>query len=111
MKHAIILSLVVVAGFVGCRSTQHGVRHTAQPQAMVRTIDATYASQFQFLGTVEGKSGTGWTTTGDRRKAFNNLRAAVSDIGGNAVVKVDASSDPLYSSVEGDAYRCPTKQK
>ena len=74
---------------------------------MRRHLVTSYASQCRFLGPVEGSSGTGWTPAGDRRKAINNLRAAVSDMGGNAVVQIDIASTGLHSIVQGDAYLCP----
>lgn len=77
---------------------------------MIREIQADWATDCEFIGVLDASEGNGWDIPDDRRGALNRIRNQVAQLGGNAFVVSDVSSNDMRTMVQADAYKCPTKK-
>ena len=75
--------------------------------SQVRQILPEAITPCDFIAVVQGSENFGWTTVGDRVSALNKVRNQVAELGGNAYVLTETSSDGIGTSTQADAYRCP----
>ncbi|MFC3530203.1 DUF4156 domain-containing protein [Paracoccus mangrovi] len=78
----------------------------SQSGKKVRQISLHAADNCQFIGSVTGSESMGIDEAMDVGSAFNKVRNAVAQMGGDAFV-VSATSTSISSTVvQADAYRC-----
>lgn len=78
---------------------------------LVRELPSgTYAQQIDcsFLRVIEAAEGSGLDVGDDRRGALNQIRNQAADIGANAFVVTLDTSTGLQTTVQAEAYHCPS---
>jgi len=78
---------------------------------LVRELPSgTYASQIdcRFLGVIEAAEGSGLDVGDDRRGALNQIRNQAADIGANAFVVTMDTTTGLRTTVQAEAFHCPS---
>ena len=100
MKHylAAIVAVLILSG-CAAQLTQRG--------RMVRQIQPDWATGCEFLGVIDASEGNGWDVADDRRGALNRIRNQVADMGGNAFVISQSTSNGFRTLIQADAYKCP----
>jgi len=99
MKHYLV---VVAAVFIlaGCAA------QLTQKGRMVRQIQPDWATKCEFLGVIDASEGTGWDIAGDRRGALNKIRNKVAEMGGDAFVISQSTSNEFRTLIQADVYKC-----
>ena len=92
------LSVIIV--LAGC-STE-----LSQAGKSVRQISLQSANACQFLGPVTGSESMGLDEAMDVTSAYNKVRNAVAQMGGNAFVVSSSSTSSASTVVQADAYKC-----
>ena len=78
---------------------------------LVRELPSgAYASQIDchFLGVIEGAEGSGFDVGDDRRGALNQIRNQAANIGANAFVVSLETTTGLRTTVQAEAFHCPS---
>lgn len=74
---------------------------------MVREIQPDWSTKCKFLGVLDASEGNGWDVPDDRRGALNSIRNQVAQLGGNAFVVSQGTSNGIRTLIQADAYSCP----
>jgi len=74
---------------------------------MIREIQPDWSTKCKFLGVLDASEGGGWDVADDRRGALNSIRNQIADIGGNAFVLSQSTSNGVHTQIQADAYNCP----
>ena len=95
-----LAATVVVLSLSGCAAqlTQQG--------RMVREVQPDWSTKCEFLGVIDASEGNGWDIADDRRGALNRIRNQVADLGGNAFVVNQSTSNDFRTLIQADAYKC-----
>jgi len=92
-----VAALLLLAG-CAAQLTQKG--------RMVRQIQPDWATECEFLGVIDASEGSGWDIPDDRRGALNKIRNRVAEMGGNAFVISQSTSNDFRTLIQADAYKC-----
>lgn len=95
---AVVIALLALSG-CATQLTQQG--------RMVREIQPDWSTKCEFLGVIDASEGNGWDIADDRRGALNKIRNQVADLGGNAFVVSQSTSNGFRTLIQADAYKCP----
>ncbi len=99
MKYCLVATLALLS-LAGCAAqlTEQG--------RMVREIQPDWSTKCEHLGAIEASEGNGFDIPDDRRGAFNRIRNQVAELGGDAFVINQSSSNELRTLIQADAYKC-----
>lgn len=98
MRYLGPLSVIIV--LAGC-STE-----LSQAGKPVRQLSLHSANACQFLGLVTGSESMGLDEAVDVTSAYNKVRNAVAQMGGNAFVVSSSNTSSASTVVQADAYKC-----
>ena len=90
--------IIVANALIGCATplTQQG--------RIVRQIQPDWSTKCEFLGVINAYEETDWDVADDRRRALNKIRNQVANMGGNAFVISQISSNGFRTLIQADAY-------
>lgn len=101
MKNFLTISLIIIT-LIGCSQitqlTQHG--------RLVRTIHPDWTIKCKFLGVIDAAEYNGWTVVENKKGVLNQIRNKVADLGGDAFIISQNTSDSFGSYIQAEVYVC-----